>query len=88
MSTLSTGTFFDAAQVDAGGRVTVPTVKNATISMTGQFIEDATVADKMIVTFTLFTTGNGSQDVKIYSDYSIEFKAGLAIKASVDVNLN
>ena len=88
LSTLTTGTFFEPAPVDANGRVTSPAENTTTISMTEQFLDDAVVADRMIVTFTLFTTGSGSQDVKIYSDYHIEFKAGLAIRADLDVNLN
>ena len=75
---------FDPAEVDANGRVSLASEKSTIIEMTDDFIDDASVADKMIVTFTLFTSGNGSRDVKIYSDYNIEFKAGIAFKVELN----
>lgn len=84
LSSISTDTFFDPAEVDANGRVTTSTEKSTVIEMTEAFIDDASVADKIIITFTLFTSGNGSQVVKLYSDYSINFNAGVAFKASLN----
>ena len=84
LSSISTDTFFDPAEVDANGRVTTSTEKSTVIEMTESFINDASVADKMIIMFTLFTSGNGSQVVKLYSDYSINFNAGVAFKTSLN----
>ena len=84
LSSISTDNFFDPAAVDADGRVTEPTINSTVIVMTEEFMDDASVADKMLVSFTLFTTGNGSTDVKLYSDYNIVFKAGVAFKADIN----
>ena len=85
LSVISTGTFFEPAIVDSNGRVTSSTEKSTVIEMSDDFIEDAGSADRMIISFTLFTPGGASQDVvKIYSDYSIIFKAGIAFKADLN----
>lgn len=80
---LTTGEFFDPAEVDAEGKVTSSTEKTTKISMSDQFINDVAEYDKLIVVFTLFTTGSGDRDVKLYSDYSIIFKAAVALKANL-----
>lgn len=88
MSVLETGNFFEPAPVDAGGVVSSSVVNNTTITLTDGFVEDAPVADKMIISFKFNTTGSGSQDVKLMSDYSISFRAGLLIQAGFDTYLN
>lgn len=85
LSVISTDTFFEPASVDSNGRVSSSTEKSTVIEMSNDFIEDAEIADKMIISFTLFTPGGATQDVvKIYSDYSIIFKAGIAFKADLN----
>lgn len=81
LSSISTDTFFEPAQVDANGRVSAATETLSTIEMTDAFVDDASEADKMIILFTLYTSGNGSQIVKLYSDYTISFNVGVAFKA-------
>ncbi len=44
-------------------------------------------ADKIIFKFTMNTTDNGSKDVKIYSDYKIDFKASLVLKPDIKFDL-
>ena len=84
LSGLNTGNFLEPATVDASGKVTQSQENTKVIEMTETFIEDAKKADKIIVTFTLYTYGNGSQSVKLYSDYNIIFKAALAFKVSLN----
>jgi hypothetical protein len=40
----------------------------------------------IIFTFALSTTDNGTKDVKIYSDYGIDFKAALVLKPKLKFN--
>jgi len=81
---LGSDDFFDPAEVDASGRVTSSTEKSTVISMTDQFINDASEFDKMIVSFTLFTPNSSTQSVKIYSDYNIKFRAAVSLKADIN----
>ncbi len=83
-SMIETGDFFDPAPVDANGIVTSSTEKSTVLTLTDEFMEDGLVAEKMIINFTFNTTGSGSQAVKIMSDYSIYFRAGLVVKAGFD----
>jgi hypothetical protein len=88
MSVLETGNFFDPAPVDADGIVTSSIEKSTLITLSDGFMEDGPVADKMIISFKFNTTGSGSQDVKIMSDYSISFRAGLLIQVGFETYLN
>jgi hypothetical protein len=88
MSSIETGDFFDPAPVDANGVVTSPSEKSTVITLTDEFKNDSYVADKMIIKFTFNTTEGSSQAVKLMSDYSIYFRAGLVIRAGFDVYLN
>jgi len=38
----------------------------------------------MIFVFTLNTSGGGTKDVKIYSNYSISFKASVVVKPDLN----
>jgi len=76
----------EAAPVNSAGRVTGNTGKVTQIVLEKSFFEAARNADKMIMVFTLNTTGSGSQSVKIYSDYSISFKAGVVVKPDLILN--
>lgn len=76
----------DAAPVNAGGVVTGPASKTSQIVIDKSFLEASQEADNMILEFTLNTSGTPSQSVKIYSDYSISFKAGVVIKTDLILN--
>lgn len=88
MSAIETGDFFDPAPVDANGVVTSPREKSTTIALSESFKSDSYVADKMIINFTFNTTEGSSQPVKLMSDYSIYFRAGLVVRAGFDEYLN
>jgi hypothetical protein len=88
LETIDTGELFTAAPVDAEGRVTEPGTGTADIDFTRSFLDATQQADRMIFTFTLNTTDNGTKDVRIYSDYGILFKAAVRLKAGLQFNFN
>ncbi len=88
LESLSTSELLSAAPVDANGRVTAPATGNVDIEFTPDFLDATQEADKIIFTFTLSTTDNGTRDVSIYSDYGIVFKAAVKVKAGVNLNFN
>jgi len=67
------------------GKASGVTESTTSIEFTKKFFGSVNKADKIIFWFTLNTTGNGAQEVKIYSDYRINFKASLVVKP--DINL-
>jgi hypothetical protein len=75
------------APVDNNGKVTGPFESKTSIDITREFWESIDQADKIIFTFKLNSTGNGSEDVKIYSDYKIDFKASVVLKPDIKFDL-
>jgi hypothetical protein len=75
------------APVDANGKVTGPISSATSILVPRVFWTSINEADKIIFKFTMNTTDNGSKDVKIYSDYKINFKAALVLKPDIKINL-
>ncbi|HEX7494605.1 MAG TPA: hypothetical protein VF346_10325 [Bacteroidales bacterium] len=73
------------APVDNNGKANGVTETTTSIEFTKVFFSSVNKADKIIFWFTLNTTGGGTQEVKIYSDYRINFKASLVVKP--DINL-
>jgi hypothetical protein len=73
------------ATVDSDGKANGVTETTTSIEFTKDFFSWVNKTDKVIFRFTLNTTGNGTQNVKIYSDYRIDFKAALVVKP--DINL-
>ena len=76
---------WDRHRLMAMGRSTGVTESSTNIKFTKEFFSFVNKADKIIFRFTLNSTGNGSQIVKIYSDYRINFTAALVVKP--DINL-
>jgi hypothetical protein len=74
------------APADSNGKATGVTETSTTIEFTNVFFSSVNSADKIIFTFTLYTAGAGSQEIKIYNDYRINFNAALVVKP--DINLN
>ena len=72
------------ATVDSNGKVTGVTETSTVIEFTKEFFSSVNKADKIIFRFTLNSTGNGSQIVKIYSDYRINFNAALVVKPDIN----
>jgi hypothetical protein len=79
-STVDATGILESAPTDSNGKVTDVTETGTSIEFTKEFFSSVTKADKVIFYFTLNTTDNGSKDVKIYSDYRIDFNAALVIK--------
>jgi hypothetical protein len=73
------------ALTDSNGKVTQETESKTSIEFTSDFFSSISKADKIIFIFRLNTTGNGANDVKIYSNYFIDFKAAVVVKP--DINL-
>jgi hypothetical protein len=84
-STVNATDLLEPAPVDSNGKVSGTTETGTSIEFTKEFFSAAGKADKIIFQFTLNTTGSGSKDVKIYSDYRIDFNAALVVKP--DINL-
>jgi hypothetical protein len=85
LSTVEAAGILDPAPVDGNGKITGETESSAVIDFNKEFFSSTDKADKIIFRFTLNSTGNGSQNVKIYSDYRISFTAALVVKP--DINL-
>jgi len=82
-STVDATDLIKAAPVDASGKSNGTTETNTTIELTETFFGNVNKSDKIIFRFGLNTSENGSKDVKIYSDYHIEFKAALVVKPDI-----
>jgi hypothetical protein len=76
----------EGAPVNTEGVVTGTTSKTSQIVIDKSFLEASQEADNMILEFTLNTSGTSNQSVKIYSDYSISFRAGVVIKTDLILN--
>lgn len=85
INTVNANDILKPAPVDSNGKATGQTETSTSIEFTKEFFSSVNKADKVIFSFTLNSTGNGSQDVKIYSDYRINFNASLVVKP--DINL-
>ena len=85
ISTVNANDILKPAPVDGNGKATGQTETSTSIEFTKEFFSSVNKADKVIFSFTLNSTGNGLQDVKIYSDYRINFNASLVVKP--DINL-
>jgi hypothetical protein len=85
LNTVTATDMLKPAPVDANGKSSGVSETSVSIEFTKDFFNSVDKADEIIFRFTLNTTDNGAKDVKIYSDYSIDFKAALVVKA--DINL-
>lgn len=74
------------APVDNNGKANGVTETTTSIEFTKAFFNSVNKADKIIFWFTLNTTGTGTQEVKIYSDYRINFNAALVVKPDIKFN--
>ena len=85
--TVNAEDILEPAAVDANGHVTEPKSCSTKIEIDREFWSSVNDADKIIFSFTLVTTDGGTKDVKIYSDYRIDFKAALVLKPDIKINL-
>jgi len=80
LSTISAPGILEPAPVDAAGKVSGPAQFETEIRLTSDFWNKIYDADKLIFSITLVTTDGGTKDVKIYSDYYLDYKAALFVK--------
>lgn len=71
------------APVDANGKSSGKTKSMTSIECDKAFFDASKKSDKIILVFTLNTTGEGTKDVRIYSDYSLSFSVGVKIKPNL-----
>jgi len=83
LKTISAPGILEPAPVDASGKVSGPAQCETEIRLTSDFWNSIYDADKMIFSITLVTTDGGAKDVKIYSDYYLDYKAALFVKADL-----
>ncbi|HNW56253.1 MAG TPA: hypothetical protein PLR88_00500 [Bacteroidales bacterium] len=86
-STIKADKVISAAPVDSNGKTIIASVTEsvAKIELNKDFFKWADTADKIIFKFTLNTTDNGSKNVRIYSDYKIDFSAALVLKTNINI---
>jgi hypothetical protein len=82
-STVNATDILKPAPVDGNGKATAATETSTSIEFTSEFFKSINTADQIIFRFTLNTTDNGTKDVRIYSDYRIDFKAALVVKPDI-----
>jgi len=75
-----------AAPVDGNGKANGITESSTTIEFTKTFFSFVNLADKIVFRFTLNSSGNGTQFVKIYSDNRINFTAAVVLKPDIKLN--
>jgi hypothetical protein len=86
LNTVDAGSILGPAPVDANGKSNGVTETSTSIEFTKAFFSSVNNADKIIFWFTLNSTGNGLQEVKIYSDYRINFNASLVVNPVINLN--
>jgi hypothetical protein len=86
IKTINAESLLAAAPVDANGRANGVKETTTSLELTKEFFDAVKNAGKIIVWFTLNTTSPGDVDVKIYSDYRIDFKAALILKPVIILN--
>jgi len=83
-STVEATKRLDPAPVDGNGKASSVTETTTSFEFTSVFFSNVNKADKIIFTVTLNTTGSPPQEVKIYSDYRINFNAALVVKPDIN----
>ena len=84
--TIDASSLLGPAPVDANGKANGTKETTTNLKLTREFFDAVKTSDKIIVWFTLNTTSSGTTDVKIYSDYRIDFKAALIVKPDIVFN--
>jgi hypothetical protein len=87
ISTISADDVLTAAPVDEAGKVTKTADSKTSLTFTEEFFSSINRSDRILIRFGLTTTGNGANDVKIYSDYRLDFKASLVLNPDFKFNL-
>ena len=74
-----------AATVDTNGKVTGDTQNSVSIELTRDFLSSVDKADNIILNFRINTTGVDPDNIRMYSDYRINFNA--TVIANSEINL-
>ena len=85
-STIDASSLLGPAPVDANGRANGVKETTTSLKLTKDFFDAVKSSEKIIVWFTLNTTSSMEGDVKIYSDYRIDFKAIVKVKPEIIFN--
>jgi hypothetical protein len=85
-STVEATGLLNPAPVDTNGKANGVTETSTSIEFTSSFFSNVNKTDKIIFTVTLNSTGTPPQEVKIYSDYRINFNAALVVKPDIKLN--
>jgi hypothetical protein len=85
-STVEATKRLEPAPVDGTGKASGVTETTTSFEFTSVFFSNVNKADKIIFTVILNTTGSPPQEVKIYSDYRINFNAALVVKPDIKLN--
>jgi len=83
ISTAGPTEILSPATIDEGGRSVTEKESKTSLTFTKEFFESISKSDKIEIRFTMNTTGEGSGDVKIYSDYKLDFKASLVLQPDI-----
>jgi hypothetical protein len=81
-STIDAPGILEAAPVNNEGRVTGKTETSTTIKFSRGFLNNINNADRLIFSFKINTRGN--DDVRIFSDYKIDFSAVITVRPDID----
>jgi hypothetical protein len=81
------GKILEAAPVDAGGRVTETVTAKQQVRIEGSQLEALETANALILVVTFNTSGAGTQDVKIYTDYTLGFRLAVATALDYDFDM-
>jgi hypothetical protein len=84
ISTVDASGIIESAPINSTGKSTGKKETTTTIEFSSDFFKSVNKADKITFWFTLNTAESGSRDVKIYSDYSIDFTAALVMKPDIN----
>ncbi|MCU0362720.1 MAG: hypothetical protein MUE32_05125, partial [Bacteroidales bacterium] len=84
-STVNATDILKPAPAGSDGRANGSTETATTILFTEEFLDSVDTSDEIIFRFTLNTTDGATRNIKIYSDYRINFRAALIVKP--DINL-
>jgi hypothetical protein len=86
LKTVNATDLLKPAPVDGNGKATGITGTTTQIEFTQEFFSSIDKADRIIFIFSVNTTDGGTKDVKIYSDYRIDFNASLVVKPGIELN--
>ncbi len=84
-STITATDLLKPAPVGSNGRSSGVSETAVSLTFNKDFFDSIDSSDKIIFKFTLNTTDGGGKDVRIYSDYRIDFSAAVVVKP--DFNL-